>query len=152
MITVDPLFILLLLTANAMLLGLTCHALVSFERRCKHIEDFWESPTGNALSDSGDADLREQMEATQRLEKRVAELQRTVKVIELNRHRPQPPQSAQPVQPAVERNLPIENAIRMARLGASVEELTRSCGLNIGEARLMQKLHRQSTNTETGNP
>ncbi len=150
MITIDALFILLLLAANAMLLGLTCHALVSFERRCKRIEDFWESPTGNALSDSGGADLREQMKATQRLEKRVGELQRTVKIIELNKLKPQTPHSAQPAQPAVERNLPIENAIRMARLGASVEELSRSCGLNIGEARLMQKLHRQSTNKGTG--
>ncbi len=148
MITVDPLFILLLLAANAMLLGLTCHALVRFERRCNRIEDFWDSPTGNALSDSDDTELREQMKATQRLEKRVGELQRTVKVIELNKHRPQP---AEPTQPAVERNLPIENAIRMARLGASVEELTRSCGLNIGEARLMQKLHRQSATSGAGN-
>ena len=147
MITVDALFILLLLAANAMLLGLTCHALVRFERRCNRIEDFWDSPTGNALSDSGDAELREQMKATERLEKRVGELQRTVKVIELNKQRPQP---AEPTQPAVERNLPIENAIRMARLGASVEELTRSCGLNIGEARLMQKLHRQSSTTGVG--
>jgi len=32
----------------------------------------------------------------------------------------------------------------MARLGASVEELAKSCGLNIGEAHLMQKLHGQS--------
>ncbi|MDJ0793431.1 MAG: DUF2802 domain-containing protein [Woeseiaceae bacterium] len=148
MITVDPLFILLLLAANAMLLGLTCHALVRFERRCNRIEDFWDSPTGNALSDSDDTELREQMKATQRLEKRVGELQRTVKVIELNKHRPQP---VEPTQPAVERNLPIENAIRMARLGASVEELTRSCGLNIGEARLMQKLHRQSATSGAGN-
>ena len=148
MITVDPLFILLLLAANAMLLGLTCHALVRFERRCNRIEDFWDSPTGNALSDSDDTELREQMKATQRLEKRVGELQRTVKVIELNKHRPQP---AEPTQPAVERNLPIENAIRMARLGASVEELTRSCGLNIGEARLMQKLHRHSATSGAGN-
>ena len=148
MFTVDALFILLLLAANAMLLGLTCHALVRFERRCKRIEDFWESPTGNALSDSGEAELREQMKATQRLEKSVGQLQRTVKVIELNKHRPQP---AEPAQAPVERNLPIENAIRMARLGASVEELTRSCGLNIGEARLMQKLHRQSAHTGAGN-
>ena len=147
MITVDALFVLLLLAANAMLLGLTCHALVSFERRCKRIEDFWESPTGNALSDDGDAELREQMKATRRLEKRVGQLQRTVKVIELNKNRPQP---AEPTQPTVKQNLPIENAIRMARLGASVEELTRSCGLNIGEARLMQKLHRQSSISGAG--
>ena len=151
MITVDAMFILLLLAANAMLLGLACHALVRFERRCKRIEDFWESPTGNALSDTDDAELREQMKATQRLEERVGELQRTVKVIELNKHRPQPAEPAQLAEPAVHHNLPIENAIRMARLGASVEELTRSCGLNIGEARLMQKLHRQTNMSGTGN-
>ena len=149
MISIDALFIFLLLAANALLLGLTCHALVRFERRCQRIEDFWESPTGNALSDTGENELREQMKATQRLEKRVGQLQRTVKVIELNKRRPQPAEAA--TQPAVERNLPIENAIRMARLGASVEELTRSCGLNIGEARLMQKLHRQSTKSGAGN-
>ncbi len=152
MITVDALFIFLLLAANAMLLGLTCHALVRFERRCNRIEDFWDSPTGNALSESGDAELREQMQATQRLEKRlekrVGELQRTVKLIELNKQRPQ---VAEPTRPVVERNLPTENAIRMARMGASVEELTRSCGLNIGEARLMQKLHRQSSHQGVGN-
>lgn len=148
MITVDALFILLLLAANAMLLGLTCHALVRFERRCKRIEDFWESPTGNALSDSGEAELREQMKATQRLEESVGQLQRTVKVIELNKQRPQ---AAEPTRPAVERNLPIENAIRMARSGASIEELTRSCGLNIGEAQLMQKLHRQNNLSEARN-
>ena len=148
MITVDTLYVLLLLAANAILLALACHALVRFERRCKRIEDFWESPTGNALADNGEVGLGEQMKATQRLEKRVGELQRTVKVIELNKeHSP----AVEPMQPAVERNLPIEHAIRMARLGASVEELTRSCGLNIGEARLMQKLHRQSANAGAGN-
>ena len=61
MISIDALFIFLLLAANALLLGLTCHALVRFERRCQRIEDFWESPTGNALSDTGENELREQM-------------------------------------------------------------------------------------------
>ena len=37
--------------------------------------------------------------------------------------------------------LPIDNAIRMAKQGASVADLTRSCGLNLGEAELMKKLH-----------
>ncbi len=144
MITFDAMFLFLLLVANALLLGLTCHALIRFEQRWLRLEQFWESPTGIALSDSGDDELREQMEATQRLEQRVGELQRSVKVIELNKHRPQ---ASQPAQPAVDRHLPIENAIRMAQLGATVEELTRRCGLNVGEARLIQKLHRQSAKT-----
>jgi hypothetical protein len=29
----------------------------------------------------------------------------------------------------------------MARHGASIDDLIRSCGLNIGEAQLMRKLH-----------
>ena len=43
-----------------------------------------------------------------------------------------------------ESRLPIENAVRMAKHGASIEELVRGCGLNIGEAQLMRKLHGQS--------
>jgi len=43
-----------------------------------------------------------------------------------------------------ESRLPIENAVRMAKHGASIEDLMRSCGLNIGEAQLMRKLHGQT--------
>lgn len=132
MITIESYYVLLLLTSNALLLAIAAIALSRFERRCKRIEEFWDSPTGTALADEGDDETREQMKATRRLEQRVGELQRAVKVMEIKTPREQPP---------VERNVPIENAVRMARLGASIEELTRTCGLNIGEARLMQKLH-----------
>ena len=37
--------------------------------------------------------------------------------------------------------MPYENAVRMARCGASVDELTRSCGLKKGEAELLVRLH-----------
>ena len=47
----------------------------------------------------------------------------------------------QPQAQPLDTNLPIENAVRMARHGASIDDLVRSCGLNIGEAQLMQKLH-----------
>lgn len=132
MITIEPYYVFLLLTSNALFLAIAAIALSRFERRCKRVEEFWDSPTGTALADEGDDETREQMNATRRLEQRVGELQRAVKVMEIKAPREQPP---------VERNVPIENAVRMARLGASIEELTRNCGLNIGEARLMQKLH-----------
>lgn len=132
MITIDSYYLFILLAANALLLAIASVALSRFERRCKRIEEFWDSPTGTALADDGDEDVREQMLATRRLEQRLGELQRAVKVMEIKA----------PSQPtSVERSMPIENAVRMARQGASVEELTRNCGLNIGEARLMQKLH-----------
>lgn len=35
----------------------------------------------------------------------------------------------------------MDHAARLARGGASVDELTRNCGLNIGEASLMRRLH-----------
>jgi hypothetical protein len=41
----------------------------------------------------------------------------------------------------VSRELPMEHAARLAKDGASVDELTRHCGLNIGEARLIRRLH-----------
>jgi hypothetical protein len=136
MMTTDSYFINLLLTSNALLLAIACVALVRFERRCRRVEEFWQSPTGTALNESGDEKASEQMKATERVELRLGELQRTVKVMDMK---------APPQPPPVERNLPIglpiENAVRMARLGASIEDLTRNCGLNIGEARLMQKLH-----------
>jgi hypothetical protein len=43
----------------------------------------------------------------------------------------------------VSREFPMEHAARLAKGGASVDELTRNCGLNIGEARLVRRLHGQ---------
>jgi hypothetical protein len=136
MMSTETHFLYLLLTSNAVLVAIACLALLRFERRWKRIEDFWDSPTGTGLVESGEADVREQVKATRKLEQRLGELQRTIKVMDMKKPKERP---------GVERNLPIglpiENAVRMARQGASVEELTRNCGLNIGEARLMQKLH-----------
>jgi hypothetical protein len=38
-------------------------------------------------------------------------------------------------------DVPLEHAVRMAKSGADVAELTRSCGLKKGEAELLLKLH-----------
>ena len=128
----DYFFLYVLLASNATLLAIAAVAVIRFERRWQRLEGFWDSPTGAALSDASEDELQEQLRATARLEKRMGELQRTVKLLDMK---------APEKQPAVERDLPIENAVRMARLGASVEDLTRNCGLNVGEAQLMKKLH-----------
>jgi Skp family chaperone for outer membrane proteins len=44
-------------------------------------------------------------------------------------------------QPTGRHDMPIENAVRMAKCGAGVDELTRSCGLKKGEAELLLRLH-----------
>lgn len=130
--TTESYYLYVLLAANATLLGIACIAVLGFERRWRRIEAWWDSPTGTLLDESRNDELREQVEATKRLEQKLGELQRTVKIMDMK-----PPQQS----PPVERNLPMENAVRMARLGASIEDLTRTCGLNVGEARLMQRLH-----------
>lgn len=136
--TIETYYLYKLLLANGVLLAIACYAIVRFERRCRQIEAFWASPTGSALADTDDEASQEQLRQSQRLEQRVGELQRAVKVIALRDREPDE-RASQPV----ERSLPLENAVRMAQHGASIEDLTRNCGLNIGEARLMQKLHRQ---------
>ncbi len=132
---IESFYLILLLIANALLLAVATVVLSRFDRRVKAIEEFWDSPTGAALADDEDAEVHAQTLATQRLERRVGELQRVVKLMEIKA-----PEKKAPVE-MVEMSVPLENAVRMARHGASVEDLTRNCGLNIGEARLMQKLH-----------
>jgi hypothetical protein len=132
----------LLMMSNALLLSVACVVLIRFDRRARQMEKFWSSPTGAALSDADLHKGEEQTRAIQRLEQGIHDLQRAIKVTEIRKHRSQP---------SVERNLPIENAIRMAKLGASIDDLTRSCGLNIGEARLMQKLHGRARVVSGGN-
>ncbi len=138
---IESSYLILFLVSNALLLAVAIVVLSRFDQRVKRIEEFWDSPTGAALADDSDEELRAQMQATRRLERRVGELQRAVKLAEIKAPAPQAP---------VELNIPLENAVRMARHGASVEDLTRNCGLNIGEARLMQKLHGKTRQAANG--
>lgn len=121
-----------LLGSNAALLAIACFALFRFERRWRRIETIWNSAADMAMNQGADDEFVERLQASQRLEQRLGELHRSVKVMEMKVPAPAP---------ALERAVPIENAVRMARLGASIEDLTRNCGLNLGEARLLKKLH-----------
>ena len=135
-------FVYLMLACNVVLLAISAVAVIRFERRWQRLEGFWDSPTGAALNDAGEDDIRRQLQATRRLEQRLGELQRTVTRLDTK-----PP--GEP--PTAGRLLPIENAVRMAKLGASEEDLTRNCGLNVGEARLMRRLHGRHAAAATGN-
>ena len=44
--------------------------------------------------------------------------------------------------------LPFDYAVRMAKQGASEEDLTRTCGLNKAEAQLMRRLHARQRDTK----
>jgi hypothetical protein len=137
----------LILISQSLLLGAACIALTRFQSRCRNIEKFWDSPTGAMLADdhrdekpAKDAiiSVKSEQELLEKiaLDQRVTDLQR--RLDELGKH---DRQKQQEISFEIERNLPIENALRMAKNGASVEALTTNCGLNVGEARLLQKLH-----------
>lgn len=144
MITVDAYYFYLLIFCSAALLAISCYTVVKIERRCSKIEALWASPTGSAIVGVSDDLAEQQTLTTERLERRVSMLQQTVEAMEVARSRPV--EVASPT----ERQLPMENAARMAKLGASIDDLTRSCGLNIGEAQLMQKLHGKAQIAATG--
>lgn len=152
MIYFEPLSLYLVLISQSLLLGAACIALSKFQRRCREIESFWQSPTGAMLAEEQE-DISHKADEAQimrvcteealleklKMDQRINELQR--RLSEIADREPQAN-----VAPAVEieRNLPIEHALRMAKNGASVDDLTQACGLNIGEARLLQKLHGRS--------
>jgi hypothetical protein len=127
----------LLLLSNAALLAAATIALLRFRHQARRFEKFWDSPTGVSLADTQSLHAKSSAEqsperANPQLEERVAELQTIVRKLaskEQVTHEP------------VDNSLPIENAVRMAKHGASIDELIRGCGLNIGEAQLMRKLH-----------
>lgn len=132
---IDPTYSLYcLLLANAALLAAAGLAMSRYRRQLERFEQFWNSPTGAALANRT-PDEQPQLPAMLHLERRVTDLQRELGKIRTE-SRNELPQAAT--------RWPIENAVRMARHGASIDELVRSCGLNIGEAQLMRKLHGQA--------
>ena len=134
----------LLLFSNAVLLGAATIALVRFRTQARRFEKFWDSPTGVSFADEqalkAQPPARPGPQTDAELERRVAELQSVVRTLAK-----QGPGVREPVEPG----LPIENAVRMAKHGASIDDLIRSCGLNIGEAQLMRKLHGKTQSAAT---
>ena len=125
----------LLLFSNALLAAAAGLAIMRFQRYFRHMQQFWHTPVGTSLVSQQEEEIRRSLRTTRRLDERVNEMQRAIKTMAT--------QDVGKGAPA-ERALPIDNAVRMIRHGASVEDLTRTCGLNIGEARLLQKLHGQA--------
>lgn len=133
----------LLLIANASLVAACSIALIRFCRQARRFEKFWDSPTGLTIVETQSLQAamasRAPAGVDPRLEERVAELQAVVRTLA---------KKSQPGRDTFEGSLPIENAVRMAKSGASIDDLIRNCGLNIGEAQLMRKLHGKSRGVE----
>ena len=123
-----------LLIANAALLAAVGLAMSRYSRQLRQFEQFWNSPTGATLANHSQVEQAQPAEI-HHLERRVTDLQKELGTIR---------KEAGTAVPESGSRWPIENAVRMARHGASIDELVRSCGLNIGEAQLMRKLHGQA--------
>ncbi|MDJ0812354.1 MAG: DUF2802 domain-containing protein [Woeseiaceae bacterium] len=122
----------LLLIANAAMLAAAAIAIIRFRQQARRFEKFWESPVGAAMAETEALKAQSESAPDPELSKKVSELQSIVWT--LARKEPA-------TDNATAKRLPIENAVRMAKHGASIGELIRSCGLTIGEAQLMRKLH-----------
>ena len=125
MMTVSlPLY--LLLIANAALIVAAAFAVMRVERALRETAEFWQTPTGATLKNaSGDSSA----EQNRLLALRMAALQRAVDELA----------AREPAETVVE--LPLAHAVRMAKRGASVSDISESCGLNTGEAELLHRLH-----------
>ena len=130
----------LLLISNAVLIAAAAIAVTRFRRQCIRLEHVWNSATSVTQREKQTEQARQHLLITMRLERLVKELQTQMRSVVRKERVPDP---------LVERLLPIENAVRMAKNGASVEDLARSCGLNIGEARLMKKVHARTNTNAT---
>lgn len=122
-----------LLIANACLVAAAALAVLRFQRMMRECKSFWESPTGAALQTAAPAPAPARS-ATQdkMLAREIAVLQKTVASL-CKQERSQLESTPD--------KMPLEHAVRMAKHGASIDDLTKKCGLNIGEARLMHRLH-----------
>lgn len=117
-----------LFAANALMLAAAVLAILRFQRMCQESADFWNSPSGSAIH----MDSPTRKEHSERVVHEIEVLQKLVaKLCESEGPRAQ----------SLPGKLPLRRAVRMAKSGASIEDLTKGCGLNIGEARLMKTIH-----------
>ena len=125
-----------LLLANAILLAAAALALVRGRAEARRLRALFDSPLAAALAPEpyDDRELRRMFDRRcSMLEKR----------LELLVERSSQAAQARPLAavPPQKNELPVEYAVRMARNGASIDDLVRGCGLNKGEAQLLLRLH-----------
>ncbi len=120
-----PLYLLIL--ANAAIVVAATFAVLRVEKALSESNGFWGSPSGAAVS-SGYADVDDR----ERLVHEIQALQQSVEVLQ---------KGAEPREVGRVVDMSFGRAVRMAKGGASVDELTETCGLSLGEAQLLHRLH-----------
>ena len=140
MIIDDPTIYFAILAGKAFVLILGTIVLLSMWRQMRRVEQYLSELKQVPAPEEQPDTSKQQLIANLRLDKRISELQQQIAALPATEQK-------SGVDP-VSRPLPIENATRMARHGASVEELTRTCGLNVGDAELLKKLHGAPTTNQ----
>jgi hypothetical protein len=129
MMNIDMIWInYLLLASNALLAGCAALAIIRAQRLTQNQESFWKSTTGAALTMQPG-----QEELLKAIDSRITELGSQ---LESPRHEVENDSQATS-------GVPFENAVRMAKHGATMDDLTRTCGLSASEARLLMRVHGQ---------
>ena len=117
-------FATVLLLATTLMLGAASLVILRFQRL---VRESVQLPSSGVP-----AQPKPKAGAGEPLEQRISALQKIVEDLA---------RKEETLQQAGRHDMPIENAARMAKCGAGVDELTRSCGLKRGEAELLLRLH-----------
>lgn len=122
-----------LLISNALLVGAAGLAVMRLQRLVDKQKVFWSSPTGATLKEQIKYDEL-LLAIDQRLSPLFEQIESMVR--------------EQGQEAGTQQSLPIEHAVRMAKHGASREDLMRNCGLSDTEARLLIRVHVQPASSE----
>ena len=117
-----------LFVANVAFLFAASKALFRFQYLIRRNRVFWEGETDA----NPQTKINPDTVLSGFLERRLAMLQERVEELARRPVSAPAPQSGE---------LPFEHAARMAKFGATAEELTRTCGLNEAEAKLVCRVH-----------
>ena len=123
-----------LLISNALLLAAATIAVLRLQRMLDRSDSFWNSPTGAHVKEQNDMGNISGV-----VNDRLRLLQETVDDLV---------KKDNSLQLGMTESRPFKNAVRMVKLGASVEDITRNCGLSESEARLLVRVHSGTSENE----
>lgn len=127
-----------LAASNVLLIGITAIALLRTRREMRRNRRALAAVANRVAA----AEPYDDRELRRMFDRRLTMLQKYLEQqVETNLQKTAEPPVTEGLLPPRKNELPVEYAARMARGGASVDDLVRGCGLNKGEAQLLMRLH-----------
>ena len=129
MMTANETYILYaLLISNAFLLGAATIAVLRLQELLDKSESFWNGPAAATARHAS----TQSKEIKDIVDQRISSLQRVIDELAVSDRAAHLQKSG---------DLPFEYAVRLAKHGADIDDLTRSCGISEVEAKLMMRVH-----------